>query len=52
LLEELRELKNDKLEKGRDISGDYEELKIKLALVKETKERILINLKNGEVIII
>jgi len=49
LLQRLKELKSDKLEKGRDISGDYEDLKIKLALVKETKEKILVNLqREGE----
>ena len=41
LLQKLRELKSDKFDKKRDISGDYEDLKIKLAIVKETKEKIL-----------
>ena len=47
LLQELRELKRDKLEKGRDISGEYDELKMKLGLVKETKEKILAKIKSN-----
>ena len=41
-LQQLRELKRDKLELKRDISGEFEELTIKLNLLKETKEKILI----------
>ena len=47
LLLELKNLKKDKLENGRDISGDIEDLKIKLEVAKETKLKIMASLENG-----
>jgi len=47
LLQRLNELKNDKLVNKRDISGEYDELKIKFALVKEMKEKIMQKLKSN-----
>jgi hypothetical protein len=47
LLQKLDELKKDKLEKKRDISGEYEDLKIKFALVKEIKDKITQKLKSN-----
>jgi hypothetical protein len=48
LLLKLRELKKDKLENKRDISGEYEDLKIKFALVKEMKEKIVLKSKSND----
>ncbi len=47
LHKKLKELKKDKLEKKRDISGEYDELKIKFALVKEVKEKIMLKLNSN-----
>ena len=47
LIEKLRELKKDKIENKRDISGEYEDLKMKFALVKEMKEKIMLKLRSN-----
>jgi hypothetical protein len=47
LLQKLNELKKDKLVNKRDISGEYDELKIKFALVKEMKEKIMLKLNSN-----
>lgn len=47
LIEKLRELKKDKIENKQDISGEYEELKMKFALVKEMKEKIMLKLRSN-----
>jgi len=47
LLQKLDELKKDKFVNKRDISGEYEDLKIKFALVKEIKDKIIQKLKSN-----